>query len=340
VTTSRDPLAGDKSTLIRVGVLGAAAITPAAMLAPVAATDNVDVVAVAARDPAKAQSFARKHRISVAHRSYSDLITDPAIDVIYNPLPIALHGRWTAAAIEAGKHVLVEKPFAANAVEAASVAARAERAGRVVMEGMHYRYHPVAERAIAVVRSGELGEIRSIEAWMCTPNLPDRNPRWQYALGGGTMTEVGCYAVHLLRVLGGEPTVTAARALLRSPQVDRYTRAELTFPNGATGRVTASMWSRRLLAIGARVIGRCGELRISNPFAPMLWNRISIRRGSTWQHERLTRKHTYVFQLAALVDAIRNGRDVVTSPADSVANMAVIDAIYEAAGLQPRRPAA
>ncbi|MGW5386327.1 Gfo/Idh/MocA family protein [Nocardia sp. NPDC003963] len=326
--------------ITRIGVLGAAAITPAAVLAPAASTADIEVVAIAARDPERARHFADKHGIPVVHDSYAEMVDDPGIDAIYNPLPIALHGMWTRTAVAAGKHVLVEKPFAANAFEAQAVAAvAAQRHDRVVMEGMHYRYHPVAEKAVAIVRSGELGEILSIEAWMCTPNPPNRNPRWQYALGGGALMEVGCYPVHLSRTLGGEPRVTAAQAVLHTPQVDRSIRADMEFPNGATGRLTASMWSHRLLAIGARVLGTDGELRISNPFAPMLWNRISVRHGARWRHERLTRQHTYLFQLAAFVDSVRTGSQIPTDPADGVANMVVMDAIYRAAGLPIRQPA-
>ena len=131
---------------LRIGTLGAARITPAALLKPASRLPEVTVSAVAARDPDRARRFADKHRIRRVHPSYQALLDDPAIDAIYNPLPNSLHAAWTLRAIEAGKHVLCEKPFTANAVEAAEVAAAAKASGLVVMEAFHYRYHPLARR--------------------------------------------------------------------------------------------------------------------------------------------------------------------------------------------------
>src|SRR5436190_23731092 len=154
---------------VRIGVLGAAKIAPAALIKPARKLDEIDVSAIAARDRAKAESFAAKHGIPNVHDGYQALIDDPSIDAIYNPPPNGLHGRWTIAALEAGKHVLCEKPFTANADEAEEVAAVARRTGLVVMEAFHYRYHPLAVRLVTLLRSGELGSIRHVDAWMCTP---------------------------------------------------------------------------------------------------------------------------------------------------------------------------
>src|SRR3954453_6651526 len=125
-------------------MLGAGKIAPPAILRPAREVDGGDVVAIAARDRDRAQAFATKHRIARVHDSYSSLLDDPDIDAVYNPLPNGLHGRWTIAALEAGKHVLCEKPFTANAAEAEEVAAVARRTGLVVMEAFHWRYHPLA----------------------------------------------------------------------------------------------------------------------------------------------------------------------------------------------------
>jgi predicted dehydrogenase len=139
---------------LRIGTLGAARITPGALIKPARQIPEVTVAAVAARDPERARRFAAKHRIRRVHDSYQQLIDDPAIDAVYNPLPNSLHARWTLRAIEAGKHVLCEKPFTANAAEAAEVAAAAAATGLVVMEAFHYRYHPLARRMREVVGSG------------------------------------------------------------------------------------------------------------------------------------------------------------------------------------------
>ena len=155
----------------------------------------------------------------------------PTIDAVYNPLPNGLHAEWTIAALEAGKHVLCEKPFTNNAAEARQVAARPTRTGRVVMEAFHYRYHPLMIRAVEVARSGELGELRYVEAWLQAPLWKRHDIRYELALGGGAGMDLGAYTTHQVRsLLGQEPTVTSAKAKERSPGVDRWMRAELAFP--------------------------------------------------------------------------------------------------------------
>src|SRR5436190_3202456 len=148
---------------LRIGILGAARIAPSAILKPARAVDDVEITAVAARDADKARKFAAKHDIPRVVATYDELVADPDIDAIYNPLPNGLHGRWTVRALEAGKHVLCEKPFTANADEAVAVAEVATTSGRVVMEAFHYRYHPLTQRAVEIIRSDELGPVRSIE---------------------------------------------------------------------------------------------------------------------------------------------------------------------------------
>ena len=190
------------------------------------------------------------------HDIYAALLADPEIDAIYNPLPNGLHAEWTIAALEAGKHVLCEKPFTANATEAEAVAAVAARTGLVVMEAFHYRYHPLAQRMREIVESGELGTIRRVEAALCFPLPKFSDIRYQYDLAGGATMDVGSYTVHLARLLGcEEPEVRSAEAKLHTPDVDRAMRAELTFPSGHTGRITCSMWSTWFIQTYARAIG-------------------------------------------------------------------------------------
>ena len=136
------------------------------------------------------------------HDSYAALLADPDIDAIYNPLPNGLHAEWTIAALEAGKHVLCEKPFTANAKEAEDVAAVATRTGLVVMEAFHYRYHPLAQRMREIVESGELGTIRRVETALCFPLPKFSDIRYQYDLAGGATMDVGTYTVHMARLLG------------------------------------------------------------------------------------------------------------------------------------------
>ncbi|MEW9530141.1 Gfo/Idh/MocA family protein [Microbispora sp. NPDC049125] len=323
---------------MRIGTLGAARITPNALVKPARLVPGVELAAVAARDRSRAAAFAAKHGIPVVHESYEALVEDPSIDAVYNPLPNALHAEWTIRALEAGKHVLCEKPFTSNEAEARQVAEVAGKTGNVVMEAFHYRYHPLAERMRAIV--GELGEIQEIETWMCFPLPRFSDIRYSLALSGGALMDAGCYAVHCARLLGGgeggEPAVRAARALLHSPGVDRAMSAGLEFPSGARGIVHASMWSSQVLKLSARVTGSRGEMRVTNYAMPQLFHRLSYTVDGVSLRERVAGDATYTYQLRAFESAVRTGEGSLTPPSDSIANMAVIDEIYRKAGLAPR----
>ena len=165
-------------------MLGAASVAPYALLKPARANPSTKIMAIAARDICRAEMFAVKHGITRVHRSYQDLVGDPEIDAVYNPLPTGLHGRWTLAAIKAGKHVLCEKPFTANAAEAGVVAAAAAASGLVVAEAFHSVDHPMWQRIEDIVFSGQLGEVRRIDAAFSFPLPFINNFRRDYHLGG------------------------------------------------------------------------------------------------------------------------------------------------------------
>lgn len=324
---------------MQIGVLGAARITPPALIRPAKKNADVVVAAVAARDVSRAQAFAAKHDITRVHDSYAGLLDDPDLDAIYNPLPNGLHGKWTRAALAAGKHVLCEKPFTANAAEAREIAALAAGSDRVVMEAFHYRYHPLALRTEQIIASGALGKLKRVEAALCFPLPKFSDIRYNYALAGGALMDAGCYAVHMARTFGGStPEVTSAQAKLRDPQIDRAMTAELQFPEGHSGQIRCSMWSARLLEISARVIGERGELRLFNPVTPHFVHRLAVRSAEGKRVERFSRRPSYAYQLDAFAAAVRRGEPVKTTPEDAIENMTVIDAIYQAAGLPLRQP--
>jgi len=338
--SGRDHPSADKMQAmdtLRIGCLGAAKIAPAALIRPARKVAGVEVRAVAARDRNRAQAFATKHHVPVVHGSYDQLLADPDVDAVYNPLPNGLHGEWTTRALDAGKHVLCEKPFTANAAEAETVAAAADASGLVVMEAFHWRYHPLARRMVEIIASGELGTLRRVEAAMCFPLIFRNDIRWQLSLAGGALMDAGCYAVHMVRTMAaGEPAVSRATARLRSPGVDRRMEADLEFPDGVSGRVTASMWSSTLLKISAVAEGDRATMRVFNPTAPHMFHRLTV--GD--RHEKIRGGVTYDYQLEAFAAAVRTGAPTLTPPSDSVGNMRVIDDIYRAAGLQPRQPSA
>ena len=322
---------------VRIGFLGAARIAPSAVIKPARNNGEAMIGAIAARDRTRAEAFASKHDIPNVRDSYAELVADPELDAIYNPLPNGLHAEWTIAALEAGKHVLCEKPFTANAKEAEAVAAVAQRRGLVVMEAFHYRYHPLAHRMREIVDGGELGTIERVETALCFPLPKFSDIRYQYDLAGGATMDVGTYTVHMARLLGREePEVVSAAAKLRTSDVDRAMRAELRFPSGHTGRVTCSMWSKWVIQTYARMIGERGELHVINPTSPQLWHRMRVKIGGETRTEKFSRRPTYEYQLDAYCAAVLRGAPTLTPPADSIANMRVLDAIYTAAGMRPR----
>jgi predicted dehydrogenase len=322
---------------LRIGVLGAAAITPMALIGPARAVPEAQIVAVAARDPARARAFARKHRIPQVHQTYDALLADPAIDAVYNPLPNSLHAAWSIRALQAGKHVLCEKPFASNASEAEAMAQAASAAGRVLSEGFAYRYHPLAARMREIVASGELGTIRHIEGQFCFLLPSPGNIRYRYDLAGGATMDAGCYPISLVRFLAGaEPAVRRAQARLLSPQVDYWMAADLEFPDRRSGRIVCAMLSPALFRSRAVVRGSAGELRVTNPYHPHWFHRLKVRSRQGTRSEHLSGENTYVYQLRAFVGAIRGELRLNTDPQDAIGTMRVIDAIYQKAGLKPR----
>lgn len=326
---------------LRIGILGAARIAPQAIINPARKVANVAVVAIAARDQAKARAFAIKHNIPQVHASYAALIADPTIDAIYNPLPNSLHAPWTIAALRAGKHVLCEKPLAANAAEAATVAKAAEESGLLVMEAFHNLYHPLAARMKAIVDSGQLGAINHVEAHFCTMILRRHDIRFDYGLAGGATMDLGCYTIRLLRyLLGSEPTIVRAEAVLLAPQIDRKMTVDLHFTRPAGGRITGVMtyafWSPRLLRFSARVVGDAGELQVINPFLPHLFHRLRVKSAAGTSTTQVKGDSTYTHQLRAFVAAIQQHKTPLTDARDGVTNMQIIDEVYTKAGLRRR----
>jgi predicted dehydrogenase len=323
--------------MLKIGVLGAARITRDALIRPAAEADGVEVVAIAARDPKRAAEAASKHDIPRVLDSYEAMLADPEIDAVYIPLPNGLHGRWTLAAIEAGKHVLCEKPFTANTDEARVVASAAKSSSVVVMEAHHTSHHPQTKRAADIVSSGMLGELESAEAAFIVPMPPSGDIRWNLALAGGSLMDLGCYPVRWLRdVLGVVPTVTAATASDRNG-IDASMDARLDYA-GVSGRVRAAMWTTPPLLIEAEVRGSAGVMKVRMPFQPHIKGKISVDGPGLRLREKADKHASYAFQLEDFRDAVVGGGPNITDSAAAVETMETIDDIYLAAGMDPRQP--
>lgn len=319
---------------VRIGVLGAAAIVGDALLEPVRSLNGVAVTAVAARDPARARHYAHQYAIPRVHDSYDALLGDPSIDAVYIPLPAALHARWTIAAIDAGKHVLVEKPFTSNSAAAERVAGHHRPDALVLMEAYHSHYHPMQHQIRAVLESGEIGRVRSARAHFCVPIPPGKNIRWNRELGGGSLLDIGYYPVRQLTELFGAPYVEEATARLQRG-VDRRVDARLAFENGITGHIISSMWSTRFFSIGLRIVGELGTVAVRSPYHPHLRGRLAVRTAAGTRVELTSRRSTYSYQLEAFREAVRGDKPVETDAQAALEQMRTLDAIYRRAGLLP-----
>jgi predicted dehydrogenase len=295
----------------------------------------VDVVA--ARDPDRAGRFAQEHGIPRVAREYADILADPNIDVVYNPLPMSLHAEWTIAALRAGKHVLCEKPLAANAVEAERMVSAATETGRVLVEAFHYRYHPLFERVLEIVRSGQLGTLQHMEGAFKVAIKDRTDLRHRYDTAGGATMDLGCYPLHWMRtVAGAEPRVLNARADQGARHVDVAMRADLAFPGGLTAHMVTSMADHEPFNTYLRVEGENGTLFVKNPLAPHHGHELELTIDGKTTSEKIEGFATYRHQLMAFVDAVQTGKKLPTMGDDSINNMKLIDAVYRAAGLPVR----
>ena len=322
---------------MRIGILGAARIAPRALVEPGREIDEVEVYAVAARDPSRAEQFAQEHDLPRVFSSYAALCDSDEVDAIYNALPISLHCEWTLRALACGKPVLCEKAFASNAQEAERMAEAASAAGVFLMEAFHWRYHPMAQRMIDVVRSGELGAIRRIRSHFNVAIDDPTNIRLRYEMGGGATMDLGCYPLHMARhVLGEEPEVMESVAEVGPPDVDVDLRARLQFPSGAEAEISCSMKKGAQFSMEFEAEGEKGRLHAMNPLAPHAGNRLDLEVEGNHTSESIAGRSTYFHQLEAFVRAVENGEAVPTGVEDAVLNMKALDAIYLAAGLKLR----
>jgi predicted dehydrogenase len=318
---------------LRIGVLGASRIAELAIVGPARELGH-RLVAVAARDPRRAELFAEKHGVERVLGSYGEVVHDPEVDVVYNPLANALHAPWNLTAITAGKPVLTEKPFARNRAEAHQVAEAANAAGVTVMEGFHYLFHPVTRRAFELAFDGTLGDLIHVEVRMAMPAPEPSDPRWSLELAGGALMDLGCYGLHVMRRLG-HPSIIRANAEQPSPGVDAWCDIELAFPGGATGLSANSMVADEYM-FTLRIVGTRGDVFVHNFIKPHDDDRLTINTAAGTTVERLGTKPSYTYQLEAFAAHVQHGAPLPLDTTDAVENMAYVDAAYRAAGMTPR----
>jgi predicted dehydrogenase len=325
---------------IRIGLLAASRIAEGAVVEPARSVPGIEVAGIAARSRDRAVEAAARWSVPLVFDSYDALISSPDIDAVYVATPASLHREWTIAAIEAGKHVLCEKPLAANAEDAARIAEAADNSDVVVMEAFHWRYHPLVAQMRSIIDAGILGSIEHIDARfeVDASVIPATDIRWDLAIGGGAMMDIGCYPASWVRwAIEGEPTVDGAQAVCPVPNIDGSLSAELSWPSGVTGTMFGSMVSETPgHNASLEIIGANATMLVDNPIAPQNGASLQIRSGDSVADIPVLPGSTYVSQLVAFRDAIAFGSPFPTTTRDGVATMELIDACYVAAGLDPR----
>ncbi len=326
-----------KTEPLRLGVLGAANISGKALYHPVSTNDRVDVVAIAARDRARAEAHAAQHGVAHVEDDYAAVLARDDIDAVFNPLAISLHHPWTLAALEAGKHVLCEKPFASNADQAVEMVAAADRTGLVLVEAFHWRYHPLAARIDELVDL--IGGAELIEATFNAAIPESDEVRRSWELSGGALMDLGCYPVQWARFAAGrEPIEVEARMCPDTAAgrelVDVETHIDLDFGDGCTGSVHTRMDAG--FEAWLTVTGPRGWLRVVNPLAPHMGHSVEHDLGDGPVFETVDGLTTYQHQMEAFVAAVCDGESPPTGGQDSIDTMRIIDRAYISAGLPPR----
>jgi predicted dehydrogenase len=320
---------------VRWGILSTANIGMSKVNPAIQKAENCEIVAIGSRDKQAAEGAARQLGVARAYGSYEELLAVPEVDAIYNPLPNHLHVPWSIKALEAGKHVLCEKPIAPTAAEAQLLVDAAKQHPQLkVMEAFMYRFHPQWQRTREIVRSGQLGDLRAIQAGFSYYLTDQNNIRNQAEAGGGTLLDVGCYPISVARFLyEAEPQRTFGIVEYDPTfKTDRLVSAVLDFGQGTASFTCATQLSpyQRVLVLGTKA-----QIEIEIPFnAPpdqpcRMWFGPGYGPGETREEIMLPVADQYTLQADAFARAILENTPVPTPIEDSVANLRVIEAVIE-----------
>jgi predicted dehydrogenase len=292
------------------------------------ASADLEVVAVASRVLASAERYAREQGIDRAHGSYEALLADPDIDVVYISLPNSLHVEWTVRALEAGKHVLCEKPLSRRAAQVGPAFDIAEREGMLLMEAFMYRHNPQTRRLVELIAAGAVGRVRLIRAAFSFVADDDANIRLRAALDGGALMDVGCYCVSGTRLIGGEPQRVSAEQAVGGDGVDVAFAATMRFPDDVLAQFDAG------LALATRdeleVVGDAGALFLDDPWhcrKPL----IELRRDDRVERIEIEAVDSYRLEAENMCAAIRGEAPLLLGRADAVGQARTIEALYDAA---------
>jgi xylose dehydrogenase (NAD/NADP) len=307
---------------VKLGLLSTAKINDALLKAP---PPEVDIAAVASRDAARAHAYASEHGIERAHGSYEALLGDDEIDAVYISLPNGMHHEWTLKAIEAGKHVLVEKPYSRRSAEVEEAWDAAERAGVIVMEAFMWRHHPQAAMARSLVEEGAIGRLRDIRTTFSFPLVDLTNIRMAPDLDGGALMDVGCYCISGARLLGGEPEHVYGEQVFGPTGVDVDFYGTLRFPNDVVAQFDASFTlpeRQRMEAVGEE-----GTLVLEAPWRADWGGRVLVN----GEPVDVPAADPYTLELSNLAAAIAGETEPLLGREDALAQARVIEALYRSA---------
>ncbi len=318
---------------VRWGILSTARINDA-ILAGAAESDEVDVLAVASRDRARAEEYARERGIARAYGSYDELLGDPDIEAVYNPLPNSMHVPWSLRALEAGKHVLCEKPLTRRPEEVDELFDAADRAGLFVMEAFMYRHSPRTRRMKALVDEGVIGRLRLVRAHFSftLSRLDDHRLEAEY--DGGSLMDVGCYPVSTVRLLAGEPERVYGEQVLNERGVDVRFAGTMRLPGDVLAHFDAAFDLPRREEV--EIAGDEGTIIVADPWIsdrPAL----ELRHGKEVEHFTFEPASSYRLELENLSAAIRGRADPLLGRADALGQARAIDTLYRSA--ETGRPA-
>ncbi len=320
---------------VRWGILSTANIGKRRVIPAIQQSSNSVAAAIASRGIERAQAAATELSIPRAYGSYEDLLADPEIDAIYNPLPNHMHAEWSIKAAEAGKATLCEKPLANDAAEAQQMVDAFKKRGILFAEAFMYRFHPQTVKVQELVRSGALGEIHILRAaftFYMTPERRATDIRMKLDMAGGSLMDVGCYCINMMRLMTGEEPgrVTGAARWVESGVDGSFTGA-LQFPSGALGHFDCGFLS--VFESGYEIRGDKGRLWVEKGFVadPDEAKTIHLWRGDQYEAIPVSAADHYVLMVEDFADALMRGRAPRFDPQDGVENMRVIDRLYAAA---------
>jgi len=324
--------------ILNWGLLSTARINRA-LIQPLQVSKRNHLLAVASRSQANADAYAKEQKITRAYGSYEALLADPEIDVIYNSLPNHLHAEWTIKAVEAGKHVLCEKPLALTVAEVDAIHAAAHKHGRVVAEAFMYRHHPQTLKVQELVKSGSIGILKLIRGSFSFILSREEDIRLlDPAMGGGSIWDVGCYPISYARTVVGEnPLEVFGWQVTGKTGIDETFVGQMRF----AGDVHAQFDSSFVIPFHSfmEIVGSEGTLSIPEPFKPDANERIFLTRDEKTETIKIKGQELYLGEVEDMADAILLGHDSRVSLHDSRTNVAVINALLESARVgKPVKP--